>query len=158
MPQAEYCVAEDLGIFGVNAEALEALPIRDNEQGPIAAASARIDSYLRQQYVLPLTRVGQDVREACAIIAAYRVLSVRGLKPGENPEDQSIRIAYEDTIRWLEKIAAGSVSPDVDDSDTSTPAAGEQAGAARVSSNSQRGWFNENASSALPFQGSRSQR
>jgi len=156
MAQLEYCTANDLGVFGVNAEALEALPIQDNEQGPIAAASARIDSYLRQQYVLPLTRVGQDIREACAIIAAYRVLSVRGLKPGENPEDANIRLQYEDTIRWLEKIAAGSVSPDIDDSDPGTPAAGEQAGAPRVSSNAQRGWYTEGgARMALPFQGGR---
>lgn len=155
MPQAEYCTPADLGVFGVNAQALEDLPIPENEQGPIAAASARIDSYLRAQYVLPLTRVGQDIREACAIIAAYRVLSVRGLKPGENPEDANIRLQYEDTIKWLEKIAAGSVSPDVDDSDPSTPGAGEQAGPARVSSNVQRGWYTESRGQALPFQGSR---
>ena len=83
------------------------------------------------------------------------MLSVRGLKPGENPEDANIRLQYDDTIRWLEKIAAGSVSPDVDDSDTVTPGAGEQAGAARVSSNVQRGWYTESRGQALPFQGSR---
>lgn len=155
MAQAEYCTAADLGVFGVNAEALEELPIQDNEQGPIAAASAKIDSYLRQQYVLPLTRVGQDIREACAIMAAYRVLSVRGLKPGENPEDANIRLQYDDTLKWLVQIGKGEASPDIDDSDPGTPAAGEQAGAPRVSSNVQRGWYSESVGRALPFQGSR---
>jgi phage gp36-like protein len=155
MAQAEYCTPADLAIFGINAEALEALPVQDNELPPIGAASARIDSYLRQRYVLPLTRVGQDIREACAIIAAYRVLSVRGLKPGDNPEDANIRLQYEDMIAWLGKIAAGSVSPDVDDSDPSTPGAGEQAAPPRVSSNVQRGFYTENPTAAGPFQGSR---
>jgi phage gp36-like protein len=155
MAQAEYCTAADLGIFGINAEALADLPIAENEVPPIAAASAKVDSYLRQQYVLPLTRVGQDIREATAVIAAYRILSVRGLKPGENPEDANIRLQYEDTLAWLKLVAAGSVAPDVDDSDVESPTAGAQAGAVRVSSNEQRGWYNEDRNSILPFQGGR---
>ncbi len=158
MAQLEYCTAADLGVFGVNAEALEALPLQTNELPPIIAASAKIDSYLRNRYVLPLTRVGEDIKEACAIIAAYRVLSVRGLKPGENPEDANIRLQYEDTIAWLKMVADGKVSPDIDDSDPGTPGAGEDTaiGAPRVSSNAQRGWYTESGSaSALPFQGGR---
>lgn len=154
-PITVYCDYADLGRYGVNAEALERLSVEENQVGPIDAATAKVNSYLRAQYVLPLLRVGSDIKEATAIIAAWNILRVRGLKPGENPEDNVLRMAYEDTIRWLEKVAAGAAFPDVDDSDPGTPAAGDPAGAPIVTSNSQRGYFSEDAFRAGPFQGSR---
>lgn len=150
-----YCQPEDLARYGVKAEALGSLSEEEHQEPPIEAASAKIDSYLRQQYVLPLTRVGSDIKECCAIIAAWRVLSVRGIKPGENPEDSSIYLAYREQLRWLELIASGKVSPDVDDSDTTSTLPGAQAGVAQVVSNSARGYQAEEGGFAGPFQGSR---
>lgn len=154
-PPVTYCDYADLGRYGVNAEALERLSVEENENGPISAATSTVNSYLRAQYVLPILRAGDDIKQATAIIAAWNVIRVRGFKPGENPEDSALRLAYEDTIRWLEKVAAGSAFPDIDDSDPGTPDAGVPAGVPIVASNSQRGYFNEDPFRAGPFQGSR---
>lgn len=150
-----YCDVPDLGRYGVNAEALELLPDAENQTPPIVAASGMIDSYLRQQFTLPLIRWGGDITRACAIIAAWDIIRVRGLKPGENPEDNAIYLAYKEVLRWLELVAAGKVAPDVVDSDTTTPTPGAPSGAARIASNTQRGYFTNNPNGALPFQGSR---
>lgn len=151
---AQYCEPADIGRYGVNTEAIAELHV-ELITPVIVAVSDEIDTYLRQQYVLPLTRWGSDIIKAAAVMAAWEIISVRGFKPGESPEDSSLRLRYEDIKAWLKMVASGTVAPDVDDSDTSTPAAGAPAGAARVTSNSQRGYFNEDPSRAGPFQGSR---
>jgi phage gp36-like protein len=149
-----YCEPSEIGRYGVNAEAIGEL--NDELITPvIVAVSDEIDTYLRQQYVLPLTRWGSDITKAAAVMAAWEIISVRGFKPGENIEDSPLRLRYEDVKAWLKMVAAGTVAPDVDDSDTSTPAAGAQSGSARVTSNSQRGYFSEDASRVGPFQGGR---
>ena len=151
---AQYCEPSEIGRYGVNAEAIADLNA-ELITPVIVAVSDEIDTYLRQQYVLPLSRWGSDITKAAAVMAAWEIISVRGFKPGENIEDSPLRLRYEDTLKWLKMVAAGTVAPDVDDSDTSTPTAGAPAGAARVTSNSQRGYFSEDSSRAGPFQGSR---
>jgi len=148
----DYCAPEDLGRFGVSAEALEDIPI-ENQQEAITATSSLMDTYLRERFTLPLLVAGRDLARCCAIISVYDLISGRGYNPS-NPGDDNLRLRYEDQIKWLEKIAAGTVIPDVTDS---TPGAveGVPAGRASITSNITRGWQAEPGATRGPFQGGR---
>lgn len=149
----DYCTPADLARFGVNAEAIASVGVQANQRPPIAESSALMDGYLASQFKLPLVSWGSDITGCCAVIAAYTVLRVRGLKPGENPEDNALYLEYKERLRWLEQIAAGKIHPVVKDS--SSEAAGVSPARPFMASNAQRGYFNEDPSCALPFQGRR---
>lgn len=155
IPPVSYCDVPDLGRFGVNAEALERMSDEETKIPAIQGASAMIDDYLRDQFTLPLITWGTSIRRAAAIIAVYDIFTVRGGKPGDNPEDSILQIRYDDVIKWLKLVATGTVAPDVVDSDTTTPLPGAPSGVARITSNTQRGYFNTGPGRALPFQGGR---
>lgn len=132
-----YATPADLVTVGINPDALAAFG--PNEQlAALLNASRRVDSYLRSHFTLPLTKAGADVMEATVAIAVYWLLSARGYNP-EAGSDVSIRDRYLDAIRWLEKVAAGQVSPDVIDSST-TAVEGRPAGPIVLTSTS-RGFF-----------------
>lgn len=106
-----YASPADLEALGLPARALQGVP-----QGDIAlaleAASALADSYLRARYRLPLQSWGRELARAVVAIAAYDLMSRRGFNP-ERPEDENLRLRYEDAIRWLEAVAAGRIDPGV---------------------------------------------
>jgi phage gp36-like protein len=148
-----YCDTEDLGRFGANAEAFALLSV-DLTGPPCDAASEIVDGFLKGRFTLPLTSWGQEIRRAAAIIAAWDILRVRGLKPGENPEDNALYLEYKQVLKWLGQVSAGDVTPSVTDS---SPGAvpGLSTVSTIVESNEQRGFFTETPGKALPFQGRR---
>lgn len=150
---AEYCTVEDVSRYGVNAAAIGALSSDEHIKPVIKAQSGVIDGYLRLRYTLPLLTWGDDIRRACAILVACDVLTTRGAKPGENPDDKPIFDRCDEVLAWLKLIADGKVAPDVTDSSPIQTAGGPRMG--KVASNQQRGWFAEDASRAGPFQGRR---
>jgi phage gp36-like protein len=154
---ASYCTTEDLGRFGVNAQALEDISAEDGQAPPIEGTSDYMDGYLGKQFALPLIAFGDDIRECCAVITAWRVLRVRGLKPGENPEDNALYLDYKEKIRWLEQIAAGKVTPVVTPSPTTPGTGSSTPGGPSVMSNYSRGWQDDIGAtpSGLPFAGRR---
>ena len=146
---ASYCTTDDLAVFGVNANATTGIDSGD-VQTAIDGASDLIDGYLRAKFTLPLVAWGKDLRRACAIIAAYDLMSGRGYNPGD-PGDDQLRLRYEDVLRWLRDVASGLVSPDVTGS-ASGDVAGVPSFRARVVSSSQRGWFDKSGDGG-PFSG-----
>jgi phage gp36-like protein len=152
MPPAitSYCSLEDLAKFGVGAAALRNIPPADL-LAAIVSASRIIDSYLKPaEYTLPLTRVGADVQEAAAVIAAWRLMKTRGYNPND-PAHELIRTDFEDKVKWLQGIASGSVIPDVDDAG-GLPEAPSPEGKPLVVSNVGRGWQDDRGG---PFSGGR---
>lgn len=151
-----YCTVADLGRFGVNAQATEDLPVPENLTPAIEARSAFIDSYLNLKFTLPILVWGADLKECCAVLAAWDVISVRGFKPDENPEDHPLRIRYEDMIKWLESIRDGELIPVVTDSDTGDD--GDSGGGMRapqVGCNESRGYQSDDTTKTGAFQGRR---
>lgn len=156
---ASYCDPADLGRYGINAEALDDLTVEEKVKPKIREISGRIDSYLRAHFALPLSAWGDDIRGCCAIISAWEVVSlVRGLRPGEDIENNPLYKAAQQQWKWLAAIAGGTVHPDVTDS---SPGAQEGISLDQpaVISDELRGWSTDNASpgGALPFQGRRRQ-
>jgi phage gp36-like protein len=152
---AKYCEEEEIGVYGVNAEAIEGLGLADRITPAIEAASDEMDSYLRSQYTLPLISWGSDLRACAAVIAAWNIVRVRGFRPGDNPEDSALYLEYKAKIRWLEQIAADTVHPEVTDSSSGAQVGVSTVSLPIISSNVQRGYFNDDPGSALPFQGRR---
>lgn len=136
-PVLRYASISDLQTLGVRAEALAKFtPVQKNEA--LDDASRTMDSYFRKQFTLPFVAVGGDLARACAAIAAYDLVSARGLNPEGN--DENIRLRYLDAIKWLEMVAAGKVLPDVTDSSPAAEEGQSSGGGPRVVSSSSRGY------------------
>ena len=129
-----YATTTDLTQVGISAEALADIAAGDQEAA-IDAASAVVDSYLRSRFTLPLTEFGDDLTRATCVLAVYDLLVVRGYNPEAGAADQ-VRLRYEDVLRWLERVSAGSITPAVTDSSST----GAARAAPRAASNTARGW------------------
>ena len=65
-------------------------------------ASQTIDSYLAGRYSLPLSTVPAVLERHCCYIARYFL--------EKNRATDQARLDYEDSIRFLEKVASGAIS------------------------------------------------
>lgn len=104
-----YATRTDLNQIGILAQALANVPTAAQDEA-LQAASAVADSYLQDQFKLPLTSWGYDLVRAVCILAAWDCLTVRGYSP-QSQGDQNIYKRYEDGIAWLEEVAAGKKKP-----------------------------------------------
>lgn len=128
-----YATTTDLTRLGVPTKALEGVSAEAKEAA-LSSASSLADGYLAAQFNLPLTEWGDDLTGHICSIAAWQILKVRGIDP-EGRADNAIRMSYEDAIDWLERIAAGRLSPQFTDS---TPEVNDQAPV--FVNNPPRGW------------------
>lgn len=72
-------------------------------------ASQTIDSYLAGRYRLPLNAVPSVLERHCCYIARYFL--------EKNRATDQARLDYEDSIRYLEKVASGMISLGLSDMD-----------------------------------------
>lgn len=73
-------------------------------ESAIADAEATVDSYLRSRYAVPLASPAREVVLAVLVIARHELAQ----GDGRMPTEQMIE-ARKEVIRWLEKVAAGTV-------------------------------------------------
>jgi phage gp36-like protein len=149
---AAYCSQTELSQWGVSSGALTGIT-PDELNAAIAGASDLIDSYLRGKFTLPLTAWGDDISRACAILACYDGLSVRGYNPGD-PGDDQLQKRYDQVIAWLKGISSGTITPNATGS-ASGDTAGVPSSRAKVTSNSLRGWYESAGGSGGAFTGRR---
>ena len=76
-------------------------------QEALEDASQTIDSYLAGRYTLPLNQVPAVLERHCCYIARYFL--------EKNRATAQAREDYEDSIRYLEKAAAGTISLGITD-------------------------------------------
>lgn len=132
-----YATTTDLARLGVASTALSAVATATQEDA-LDACSALADGYLDGRFTLPLAAWGDDLRMHVAGMAAFRLLAGRGYDP-QKGGDEVIRMLWEDAIRWLERVSAGSVTPaGITDS---TPSVEEHIEGGVVISNTSRGWM-----------------
>lgn len=105
-----YCTQQDLVVrYGE----LELIQLTDREgllgaidsavlNAALSDASAEIDGYLRDGgYALPLTQVPQTLtRHACQMARHYLY---------DGPRPDQVQKDYQESLRWLERVAAGQV-------------------------------------------------
>lgn len=71
-------------------------------QEALEDASQTIDSYLAGRYALPLKQIPAVLERHCCYIARYFL--------EKNRATEQARKDYEDSLRYLEKVAAGTIS------------------------------------------------
>lgn len=103
-----YATTTELARYGLSEEQLEDVDPADQD-GALEAASRLMDTYLAGRFSVPIASPGADLAECCAVIAGYNLISVEGFNPEGG--DANIRNRYLDKIRWLEQIAAGTITP-----------------------------------------------
>lgn len=132
-----YATTTDLVRLGVASTALSEIATATQEDA-LDACSATADGYLGGRFTLPLTAWGDDLRMHVAGMAAFRLLAGRGYDP-QRGGDEVIRMLWEDAIRWLERVSAGTVTPaGITDA---TPEEREEVPSTVCITNSSRGWM-----------------
>lgn len=115
---SSYATSADLYLWGA-PQAAFSIFTPTQQQSALDGAADVIDGYLRDHYTLPLQPVAgaypPAIRRACAIIASFDMLTSRGYDPATGPSEQ-LAERYVSTVRWLEKIAKGEISPPLLDS------------------------------------------
>lgn len=129
---ASYATMTDLTRLGLPAAALEGIPTAD-QQAALDAASSTADGYLASRFKLPLTVWGDDLRRAVCQVAAYDLMTTRGMAP-DSPEAVLLGDRSKGAMAWLRDVADGRVTPVVTET---APAA---LTSVRVESNEPRGW------------------
>jgi phage gp36-like protein len=128
----QYASAAEFRSFGLAAAAVAGYTDQQINAF-LGLASSKANGYIRARYALPLVTWGDDLKLAVCQIAALLLLTQRGFDPS-NPADLAISKASDDAIRYLEQVAKGVVSINVE---TTSPAARP---AAFVYSSPRRGW------------------
>lgn len=104
---AEYCTLGELKDLGLNPEAFVETPA-PRRHSAISTRSTFIDGYLTGRFTLPLVTWGDDIKRCCAILASIDLIRNRGV----SPDDADDLDKQEDRqIKWLERLAAGVVTP-----------------------------------------------
>lgn len=106
-----YASTADLIALGLPATALGKLPPA-TVTAALGAATKRVDSYLRGRYALPLTAWGSEITQATAVIAAFELMTVRGMGMSDGADALMLE-RYRMTIGWLEDVQKKAAHPDV---------------------------------------------
>lgn len=135
-----YAEIADARRLGLGARAFSTDEV-EGMNANLLAASEEADSYLANQYTLPLTAWGQDLRAAICKIAVYEFLSVRGLNPEPGSSDGNVRDRAKDARTWLMRVGEGKATPGgIADSSVPAGVAGAPSATPEVQSAEQRGW------------------
>jgi phage gp36-like protein len=109
-----YAVLADVFNSGMQQAAVGSVTTQQ-QQASLDAANSKIDSYIGAKFHLPLVSWGADLNAAAVSLAAFAIIAFRGFDP-EDPGDKVFADRKDNTIKWLEAIADGKVTPVVVDS------------------------------------------
>lgn len=162
---ARYAEIEDLYRFAASRETFEGLAAEEVLVPALDAASLLVDNYVGAAtngygtalYEVPLIDWGADIRRAAAVIAAWEIVRVHRIRPGEPVDENPLYLAYKDVLSWLKGLGTGAITiVGVDPIPTEVGGAGM--GTPMASSNAQRGYHETSGflGNTLPFQGGRS--
>jgi phage gp36-like protein len=135
---SRYCDMEDLFTVGIHRDVVTEEVARTSVEKVILDASAEMDSYLGQRYVLPIVSLDRSLVAKCAAMAAFYLMQGIGYNP-EGEADKIIVNGYERAIEYLEKVVDHRVSPQIIDSSSSPTPGQSSMGGPRVRTGSGRG-------------------
>jgi phage gp36-like protein len=129
-----WCTLEELATFGAAGTAISAVAKATRIQ-QLAAATQTARGYICRRHQAPIIRVGSDVAQAVAKLAALAAITDN---VGVNPNVQATELALAEAhgkMTWLRDVSRGLAGADVTDS---TPETSEGSGA--VVTGATRGW------------------
>lgn len=118
----------------MNPVAIQTLPDAMVD-GALNAASEYADNHMRGRFSLPLLEWDQSIRMNVSYIAAYNLITQRGMNP-EAGADITFRMRYEDACKYFEGIQKQAIHPLV----TQTPVASPRYEFPQIATRPQRGW------------------
>ena len=139
-------VVDDLQAFTPAATTLSGVSQAD-QQKMLDAVATTADGYLQAQFTMPLVApYPDDLRMNVCYIAYWRLLAGRrGVNPNSDV-DKVWRDYHDQAMRWLEGVAAGKISPSINDSSPDEVASGGPS----LVTGAQRGWSNRGNTSVDP--------
>lgn len=143
-----YAEVEEALRLGLSGRSFSPDDLKTGLGGNLDAASAEADSYLGNQYTLPITGWGDDLKAAVSKIAVYEFLSVRGLNPDAGSSDANVRDRAKDARAWLQRVGEGKATPTGIVDSTPGNVAGTPGSDPEVVSASTRGWSSRGDSRA----------
>lgn len=108
MSSQSYATLDDLRSAGLPPGALDRVALTD-QQAALVRASRFADMHLADRYTMPLTApYDPALVDLVCQVASYRLLTLRGFNPN-GAIDASIRMAYDDACKALQRIANGQL-------------------------------------------------
>jgi len=114
-----YHTLADMHQYGIDPVACGRVSTPDQE-AIVAARNAWADSKLRGRYNLPLIAWDVDLRMNLSFMSAWDVISRRGYNPAA-PGDVTIRLRYDDAVKWFDGVERGNTHPNVTETTPSVP-------------------------------------
>jgi phage gp36-like protein len=106
---APYVTADEMHQLTVAGErfASVSIPLQDVM---LESVSRFADSYLRSRTAVPVAAPGADLKLAVAHIAAWRILSRRGMNPADKGAE-ALKELHDASIEWLKGVSESDVTP-----------------------------------------------
>ncbi len=103
-------LSEDVLIYLVDDERERSITPAGLERiaDKIRDTNGEVDSYIAQRYTLPLPEVPDMLRSKAKDICIYKLFLRRGIR--QNSADESVVMANNDAIKFLDKVARGTVT------------------------------------------------
>lgn len=110
-----YATISDLTLTGLPPKAL--VNVTDaSKQAALDRGFGILNGYFRSQFTLPLIApYPDDIVQANVDIAQWFIMRTRGFNPSD-PQDATIRLAYDDAIEWAKGVARRQICPNATDS------------------------------------------
>jgi len=114
---------EQLRQLGLDSYAVNQMAIADR-QAALDAASARVDSALATQFLLPiLTPYPLDIIQCECVIASWTLLIARGYNPPVGNGDDNLAKMYQYWADYLDRVSKGEIVPNVNAESVAAPGA-----------------------------------
>jgi len=104
-----YLTTDELNTYSIAGQRLTGVSI-PQQMAVLEAVSRLADSYLRSRTTVPITTPDVDLKMQLAHIAAWRLLSLRGVNPADKGGEVMEKL-HDDAIEWLQGASESDVTP-----------------------------------------------
>lgn len=104
-----YCLPADIGRYGLPASVYANVPTAVLADFCLAA-STEVAGYLASAYTLPMVAWDDDLRDKTTQVAVLKLMRFRGYAP-DSGKDDTIQMARDEAVKWLNRIADGKLRP-----------------------------------------------
>jgi phage gp36-like protein len=106
---SQYAQPADLQSVGLLGTFLQLVPVPSQVQA-LQNASAIMDGYIGQRFILPIVTWGFDIQMHCCWLAAFILIQQRGYNP-QNPAEKTWEERYDKAMAWLKDVSNGKATP-----------------------------------------------
>lgn len=105
---SSYVTVDEMSQLAIAPARLSNVPW-ELQQKILDSVSSLADSHLASRFPVPVTP-GDDLKQAIAHIAAFRLLLRRGFNPADDSA-QAMKELHDSSMQWLKDVAEGDATP-----------------------------------------------